>query len=183
MNKKVYTDIQIVQGCLENDRKFQEILYKRFFPECYYMCLRYTKDQDKAKLIVHDGLLKVYMKLNLYNGNGSLRSWIKRIVFNSLSDHFRKESKYLKLIVFDQKDEEFSSTQLENLYYEDLLKIVDHLDYIQREVFMLYAIDGYSHKEIGDIMHITEGNSKWHLFQARKKLKDVVNRQKLKNHA
>jgi RNA polymerase sigma-70 factor (ECF subfamily) len=183
MIKKVYTDSQIVEGCLKNDRKFQEILYKKFFPECYYMCLRYTKDQDIAKLIVHDGLLKVYMKLNLFQGSGSLRSWIKRIVFNALSDHFRKESKYLKLIVFEQKDEVHTSAQLDKLYYEDLVKLVDHLDYRQREVFMLYAIEGYSHKEIADIMHITEGNSKWHLYQARNKLKEMVNRQKLKNHA
>lgn len=183
MIKKVYTDQEIIQGCLKNDRIFQELLYRKYFPECFYMCLKYTKDRDVAKLIVHDGLLKVYQKLDRYQASGSLRSWIKRIVFNTLSDYFRKESKYLKLIVFDQKEEMKPNNSLDQLYYDDLVRLLDKLDYLQKEVFILFAVEGYSHKEIGSMLDISESNSKWHLFQARKKLKEMVNRQKLKNHA
>ncbi len=149
-----------------------------------YMCLRYTKDPETAKLIVHDGFLKVFLNLDKFSGEGSLRSWIKRIVFNALSDHYRKESKYLKLFTFEEYDSVRENTVIDQLYYDDLLKLIDDLDYMAREVFILFTIEGYSHKEIGQQLNISEGNSKWHLHKAKNILKDKIREiSKIKNHA
>lgn len=146
--------------------------------------MRYTRDTEVAKMIVHDGLLKVYMNLDKFSGEGSLKSWIKRIVFNSLSDHYRKESRYLKLFTFEEHDVARHDTPLDSLYFDDLLRLIEDLDYVAREVFILFTIEGYSHKEIGEQLNISEGNSKWHLHKAKNILKEKIRElSKIKNHA
>ncbi len=183
-NIQKYSDAEIIRGCMDNDRKFQEILYKKYFRDCIYLCLRYTNDMDRAKMIVNDGLLKVFINISKYSGKGSLRAWIKRIVFNAMSDHFRKDSKYLKFILFEEVEKSESNEIIQDLYCDDIMKVVDELDDITREVFVNYAIEGYSHKEIGNLLDISEGNSKWHLHKARKILKKkLLVAAKVQNHA
>ena len=146
--------------------------------------MRYTQDEDRAIMIVNDGFLTVFKKLDKYSGKGSLKAWIRRIVFNALSDHFRKENRYLKFIIFEEKDEVKTETALDNIYYEELLSMVDTLQETTRIVFTKYAIEGYSHKEIAAYLDMSEGNSKWHLHKARTKLKEMINRKtKERNHA
>ncbi len=147
------------------------------------MCYRYTSDQDKAMIIVNDGFLKVFKKLNTYQGKGSFEGWIRRIVFNALSDYFKKENRYLKFLILEEKDKPQLSTNSDNLYYEDLLSMIDQLPYASSEVFKLYAIEGYSHKEIAQKLSISDGTSKWHLSEARKKLKELINRNLSINYA
>lgn len=165
---------KIIAGCVQNDRKSQELLYRQFFPTMMSMCMRYMGDKDKAAAIVNDGLLKVFLKIDQYGHKGSFEGWIRRIVFRSLSDAVRKDSNYLKFMVFDEYEVSNNESILSKLYEEDILKLIDLIPAASGEVFILFAISGYSHKEIAEKKGISVGTSKWHLSEARKKLQALI---------
>jgi len=164
----------IIQGCISNDRKSQEQLYRHFFPTMMSMCMRYMSDREKAAEIVNDGLLKVFSKIEQYQHRGSFEGWIRRIVFRSLSDTMRKDSNYLKFMVFDEFELSSNHTVLDKLYEEDILKLLSRLPRASRDVFVLFTIQCYSHKEIAEQKGISIGTSKWHLSEARKKLQKLI---------
>lgn len=174
LKKKQYSERELVEGCLKNDRKTQEVLYRKHFSVMMNMCMRYTKDRDQAMEIVNDGFLKVFKKIDKFSFKGSLEGWIRRLVFHSLSDYFKKNSKYLQFLVFEERETAYQSTQLERMYVEDILKMVEYLPPASKRVFQLYAIDGYTHVEISKNIGISVGTSKWHLASARTKLKQVL---------
>ena len=164
----------IIEGCIKNDRKSQEILYKEYFPSMINMCMRYVHDKDRAAEIVNDGFLKVFSKISQFENRGSLEGWIRRIVFHSMSDNIKKNANYLKFMVFDDHDRKVSQNVLDRLYEEDIMKLVELVPPASGEVFILYAIEGFSHKEIAERKGISIGTSKWHLSEARKKLKTLI---------
>lgn len=177
------TDEDLVKGCVENDRKSQEQLYRRYFASMMSMCLRHTEDREEAMTIVNNGFLRVFKKIHLYSFKGSLEGWIRRLVWHSLADYFRDEKKYLHFLVFEERDAISSGSPAQHLYFEDLLKMVETLPPASREVFRLYAIEGFSHAEIGLQLGISDGTSKWHLSMARQKLKQMIYQQEIKQHA
>jgi RNA polymerase sigma-70 factor (ECF subfamily) len=138
------------------------------------MVRRYTTDEDRVISILNDGFLRVFEKIDSFRFQGSFEGWVRRLVFHSISDHFRKESKYLKTIVFESEDRDIQGTILPELYIEDILKMVESLPTATKQVFKLYALEGFPHKEIGQMLSISEGTSKWHLSEARKKLKAIL---------
>lgn len=140
------------------------------------MCMRYTRDRDRAVAIVNDGFVKVFKKIHQFEHKGSLEGWIRRIVFHSMSDAIKKEAKYLKFMVFEDYDSISSKTALDNLYEEDILKMIEQLPAASADIFILFAVQGYSHKEIAEIKDISVGTSKWHVSDARKKLKEIISR-------
>ena len=103
--KKTYTDEELVSGCAANDRKAQEALYRRFFPEMMRMCRRYASDEDTAIGIVNNGMMRVFKKIHLYEHRGSLEGWIRRLVYHSMADFFRENARYLNLLVLDEHSE------------------------------------------------------------------------------
>jgi len=169
-----YTERELVEGCVRNDRHCQEFLYRQYFESMMRMCLRYTHDRDLAMEIVNTGLLRVYKKLHTFQFKGSLEGWIRKLVFHSLSDHFKRKEKKVFFLEIEDRDVPVAENVLNKLYLEDILKLVDQLPNATREVFVLYAIDGYTHVEIGKMLGISEGTSKWHLSNARKKLKLLI---------
>lgn len=130
-------------------------------------------------------MLRVFMNIKQYDGRGSFEGWVRRIVFRSLSNHFRKDAKYLKVIFLEEKDKStYASDALSELYYEDLMSLVDSLPEMMKKVFERYAILGMSHKEIGQELNISDGTSKWHLSKAREKLREKLNnKNRMVNHA
>lgn len=173
--KRTYTDQELVQGCAKNDRKHQEFLYRKYFDKMMHMCLRYTEDKDIAMQIVNNGFLRAFKKIEQFSFKGSLEGWIRKIVYHSLSDYYKKHSKYLQFLVFEEKEEAIPETALSNMYAEDILKLVNKLPPATKMVFQLYAIEGYPHKEIAAQLNISIGTSKWHLSTARKTLKQLIN--------
>lgn len=174
---------EIVAGCVRNERKYQEILYRRHFPAMIQMCLRYTNgDKERALEILNDGFLRVFKKIETFEFKGSLEGWIRRLVFHAISDYFRQNQKYLDSIVFSEVLPEPNAVPnvrdteggLSGLYYDDLIKTIDILPPATREVFRLYAIEGFSHAEIGEQLHISVGTSKWHLSMAREQLRKLL---------
>jgi RNA polymerase sigma factor (sigma-70 family) len=172
--KKQYNDQELVHGCTLNDRRAQEALYRRFYPEMMRMCMRYTRDEECAMEIINNGFLRVYKKIHTFAFKGSLEGWVRRLVYHSVADYFRENSKYMHFLVFEDHDEAVADTSNDQFYEEDILQVVRTLPPVSQEVFRLYAIDGYSHAEIADRLQMSEGTSKWHLSTARAKLREKL---------
>ncbi|RMG78547.1 MAG: RNA polymerase sigma factor [Bacteroidetes bacterium] len=172
--RKKYTDEELVEGCVANDRFFQEQLYRKYFASMMSMVMRYTRDREEAMSIVNNGFLRVYKKIHLYGFKGSLEGWIRRLVFHSLSDYFKKANQKIRFLELFEPDASQRNNGLSNLYLEDLMTMVDQLPPATKEVFILYAIEGYTHVEIAQNLGISDGTSKWHLSTARKKLREWI---------
>lgn len=172
--KKKYTEEEMVAGCVANDRRAQEELYKRFFPEMMRMCMRHTKDENKAIEIVNIGFLRVFKKLHTFAFKGSLEGWVRRLVYHSIADYFRDNARYTHFLVFEEKDEQVPEQSHARFYEQDILTEVGKLPRMSQEVFRLYAIEGYNHAEISAALGISEGTSKWHLSTARQKLREQL---------
>lgn len=173
----------LVEGCIRNERSSQEQFYRQFFPTMMRMVLRYTQDKEEAMTIVNNGFLRVFKKLDTYSYKGSLEGWVRRLVFHSLSDYFRlKKNKPMHFLELADRDQPVANEVYANLYFEDLVKLIDHLPPATAEVFNLYAIEGYSHAEIADRLMISVGTSKWHLSNARQKLQALLKKRNKQYH-
>jgi len=165
----------IVEGCKQNDRKCQESLYKAHFSSMMNMCMRYIRDKDKSVAIVNDGFLKVFKKIDQFEFKGSLEGWIRRIVFRCMSDAIKKEANYVKFMVFEEyENHKTNISGIDKLYEEDILKMIDTLPAASAEVFVLFTIQGYSHKEIAHKKNISVGTSKWHVSDSKRRLQELI---------
>ncbi len=181
--QKAYTEEELVKGCVANDRFWQEQFYRRFFPAMMEMCLRRTDDRDEAMSIVNNGFMRVFKKIHLYSFKGSLEGWVRRLVWHSLADYFRDQQKYIHFLVFEERDEPVQASPTSQLFAEDILRMVETLPPASAEVFKLYAIEGFSHAEIGEQLGISDGTSKWHLATARQKLKQLIHQHDFRSYA
>lgn len=165
----------IIKGCLSGKRKSQEQLFNLFSDEMYGVCLYYSKDYTEAEDTLHEGFMKVFQKISQFQGKGSLAGWIKRIMINTALEKYRKQTQLYAI-----GDEINSELDIEperitdNLAVQDLLNLVRELSPKYKMVFNLYAIDGYSHKEISEMLGISEGTSKSNLARARNILQEKV---------
>ena len=149
-----------------------------FSDKMYGLCLRYSNDEDEAKDILQDGFIKVFLNLKQFNNKGSFEGWIRRIIVNTALERFRDKN-YLFAISMENSYETGGGEYdhiLSELSANDLLKLIQELSPQYRMVFSLYAIEGYSHKEISKKLNIKEGTSKSNLSRAREILKEKVNK-------
>lgn len=167
---------RLIEGCIQNDRSAQEAMYKRYYGKMMSLCRRYVKDRDEALSVLNLGFLKVFKSISGYSFSGSFDGWMHRIVYHSIIDQLRVKMKEMK--TGDIEEAEIRDAQtisgLDNLYVEDLYKLLDALPESTRVVFNLFAVEGYKHEEIADLLGISAGTSKWHVNQARTQLKDLI---------
>ena len=167
---------RIWEGCLKQERKQQELLYKLLAPRMLAACLRYAKDRDEAQDVMQEGFIKVFGNMHKFRGEGSLEGWIRRIMVYAAISRFRK----LKPMVLADELPEGVTVHLcyneTGLEAKELLHMIDQLPDSYRNVFNLYAIEGYSHQEIGETLGITELVSRTTLCRARGVLKDKLSR-------
>jgi RNA polymerase sigma factor (sigma-70 family) len=169
------SESDLIKGCLERDRKMQEILYQRFSSKMYAVCLRYCKNSDDAQDLLQEGFVKVFRNIEKFRGDGSFEGWIRRIFVNTSIEHFRKSVKnYAVSDTDDVSIEDPSLSALDNLAEKDIIKMIQELSPGYRQVFNMYVIEGYSHKDIADILGISEGTSKSQLARAKGILKKIV---------
>ena len=160
---------EVREGCCKNNRKSQEILYRHFFPIMERMVMRYTRDEDQIIDILNNGFLRVFQKINLFDNKGSFEGWVRRIIYHSVSDYFRKSSKDLKFLIYeDEFKKEPSQKSNHELYYQDLMQLVNNLPEKHMRVFHLFSIEGYGHKEVAKQLSIKESTCRWYLAEARK---------------
>ena len=137
--------------------------------------MKYTKDEDKALLILNDGFLKVFQKIGTFRSEGSLEGWIRRLIYHTLADFYKKENSYIRFIQFELPTEKPSqAAPADPLEFQDLISLLDRIPERSSAVFRLFAIEGYSHEEIGEMMNISTGTSKWHLSHARERLRSLI---------
>jgi RNA polymerase sigma factor (sigma-70 family) len=169
------TESDLLNGCLEGNRRMQEELYRRFSPRMYAVCLRYAGNAEEAEDILQEGFIKVFKKMDSFRGEGSFEGWIRRIFVNTAIEHFRRK-RYLQPVT--EKEENTiagkSLSALDGLAEKDILALVQELSPGYRTVFNMYVVEGYTHKEIGDMLGISEGTSKSQLSRAKVILQDMV---------
>lgn len=171
------TDLDLIwNACLAEDRKAQFKLYQLFSSKMFAVCLRYARDQDEAADILQTGFIKVFSKSHLFDHKGSLEGWIRRIMVNTAIEMHRKNKTNFLETLQEQHHSIPESQQRsdDNIHYKDLMQLVTKLPMGYKTVFNLYAIEGYSHKEIADMLIISEGNSKSQLSRARQWLKEKL---------
>lgn len=179
-----YTTDELIDGCRKGHRKMQEMLYKRYASKMLGVCMRYATDRMEAEDMLQNGFVKVFKKLDDFRGDGSFEGWIRRIMVHSSIEYYRKNHKMLQMVDIETSGEEQSVDPVaaSNLGVQDLLAIIQQLPPGYKMVFNMYAIEGYSHKEIADILSITEGASKSQLSRARAILKEQISKMEGKRY-
>ncbi len=174
-------DEQLIKGCKEKNANAQKHLYDRFAKKMMGVCLRYSDCEEEAQDLLQDGFIKVFERIESYAGSGSLEGWIKKVMVNTALDNFRKkkherfqvelESEMNLIAVHEEAHDQLSA--------KELLKIIQKLPAGYRTVFNLYVIEGYSHKEIGEMLGITESTSKSQFSRARLQLQKTIQLEKI----
>jgi RNA polymerase sigma-70 factor (ECF subfamily) len=168
--------MELITGCISGDRRAQELLYKQFYGPMSTICLRYTRNQEDAIEVLHNGFLKVYKNIHTYDATkASLYTWIRTIVVNSAIDFIRQRGKFNNHIELEKAEEPaIDADAVQRMSSRELLKLVQQLTPATQGVFNLYVIEGYNHREIANLLGISEGTSKWHLSEARKQLQKLL---------
>ncbi|HWH62512.1 MAG TPA: RNA polymerase sigma factor [Ginsengibacter sp.] len=176
----ILSETDLIKGCIDGNRQMQELLYKKFSPKMYGVCLRYSGNVDDANDLLQEGFIKVFKNLQKFRGEGSFEGWMRRIFVNTSIEHFRKKVKLYNVSeVQENTIEDISLNILDTLAEKDLIAIVNELSPGYKTVFNMHVIEGYSHKEIADMLGITEGTSKSQLARAKGVLKKSI--EKLSN--
>lgn len=174
-------DIQIIiEGCKKEDRRSQEQLYRNYYRAMMNLCLRYTKNERDALEALNTGFYKVYKNIHRFDvAKASLYTWIRTIIINSCLDLIKKTNKTLSGAgeLEQAANVHVPPAAISRMSAQDILLLVRQLPPATQAVFNLYVVEGYNHVEIASIAGISEGTSKWHLSEARKKLQALINEQ------
>lgn len=165
---------ELVKHCKKGDSKAQEALYRFFAPKLFALSLKYCRNYQEAQDNLQETFITIFDKIGQYENKGSFEGWLKRITINSALQRYRKQKVFG--IIDEQQIEHQEGVEVANeeLSLDFLLKLIQELPDRYRLVFNLYVLDGYSHKEIAEMLHISVGTSKSNLARARKKLKKRI---------
>jgi RNA polymerase sigma factor (sigma-70 family) len=174
-DNQIIPEHDLIAGCLNGDPRMQEALYRRFSSKMYTVCLRYAAQSEDASDILQDGFVKVYRNLEKYRGDGSFEGWMRRIFVNTAIEHFRKQ--HSVMAVTEQQEAALTDghwNAFDHLAAKDILNLIRTLAPGYRQVFNLYAVEGYSHREISEMLGISEGTSKSQLARAKAILQEKI---------
>lgn len=177
VKKESYTDNEIIAGCVNGKRHFQEILYRKYARKMYGICLGYAGQRPLAQDMLQEAFIKVFQKINQFSGTGSLEGWIRRTVTNTTIDLLGKNPSGHDMITAEMVfapgtiNENTAISQLET---KDILEHIARLPEGARTIFNLYALEGMSHQEIADRLNISTGTSKSQYSRARYLLQQWV---------
>lgn len=171
----------ILKRCINNERKAQFLLYKSCYSTLLSVCLRYEKNREDADFLLNKGFMKILTKIESFKNDRPFEAWIRRIMINTIIDEYRRTNKENSILQFrdiqgdglDSRWVDYNAADLE-FEAEELLNMVQQLPPESRKVFNLYTIEGYAHKEIAEMLGISDGTSKWHVSFARKKLREMI---------
>lgn len=184
--KHLVTEQDIISACIDNDPRAQKILFENYAPKMLGVCARYCSNMEDAKDALHEGFMKVFKRIDKFKGNSALETWITRLMINTAIDQFKKSIKY---VAYDNEESVLAHNDDDNSYQisveedeeeiklDDLYQVINQLPDGYRVVFNLYAIEGYTHKEISAQLNISAGTSKSQLARARTLLKKLMKEQ------
>lgn len=174
-------DIQqkLINDCICRDRKAEYELYRLTYPYLMSICIRYTRNKDKATEVLNLGFLRILTQLEKYRTEVPFKAWIRRVMINTLINEFKKEKVHYGHMeyveeYYDNGQHASLNDAVRKIDAEEIYGFIASLPAASQQVFNLYYIDGYKHKEIAGMLNITEGTSKWHLNAAREKLKELL---------
>jgi len=172
---QIFSESDLLNGCWQGDRKMQLELYNRFAPKMFGVCLRYASNAEEAEDILQEGFIKIFNKIRSYRSEGSFEGWIRRIFVNTAIEHLRKKT-YLQPITEIEENtvEAKYLSVLDNLAEKDIIQLIQQLSPGYRTVFNMYVVEGYTHKQIGEILGISEGTSKSQLSRAKLILQELI---------
>ncbi|MBR2162324.1 MAG: sigma-70 family RNA polymerase sigma factor [Bacteroidales bacterium] len=162
-------DLKLIESCIKGDRASQKVLYDRLAPRMFPVCIRYVGDRTLAEDILQDGFITLFTHLDSYKGEGSFEGWARKIFVTTALMSLRKKD---ALKMSDELDAARGikaevTTQIQSIGYKELMGLITTLPPGFRTVFNMYAIEGYSHKEIGEMLGISETTSRTQLSRAR----------------
>jgi RNA polymerase sigma factor (sigma-70 family) len=170
-----FSESSLIENCINGNRKSQKQLYDMYSPKMFSVCLRYSKNQMDAEDVLQDGFVKLFNNLHRFRGEGSFDGWVRRIFVNTAIEHIRRKNlnttcgEGLENSIVDKQQ-----NALDNLYEKDLIRTSMTLSEGYRTVFNLYAVEGYSHKEIASQLGITESTSKSQFSRAKALLRNII---------
>ncbi|MEJ6616058.1 MAG: RNA polymerase sigma factor [Crocinitomicaceae bacterium] len=173
---------QIISGCLDNNRRSQEKLFKLYYGKMLSICMRYSTDRDSAEEVLQEGFIKIFDKLDAYDFKGSFEGWMRRIMVNTAIDSIRKSKKDP---ILTDNDEDFKlgaanpmieseELELSGIKAEIAMEAINELSPAYKAVFSLYVFEDYKHKEIAEILGISEGTSKSNFAKAKMNLQKIL---------
>jgi RNA polymerase sigma factor (sigma-70 family) len=167
----------LIKECIAQSRSAQKKLYDHYSPEVYGIIKKFVHNNEQvAKETLNDAFFKIFRDLHQYSFQGSFKGWMRSIVVNTIADNLRKKIKYDQQHTEIQPEDAYiNSEPVENLSHKELLKLIETLPEAQREVFNLFVFENYSHKEISKLLNINQNNCRWHLNDARRRLKEKIN--------
>ncbi len=172
-------ETEIITACLQRDERAEYELYRLTHSYLMTICLRYSTDREEAREMLNLGFFKILTNLRKYQLETSFKSWIHKVMVNTLIDEYRKKKvhhehmKYVEDYEAIEEDTEVNSA-IVKMDVEQIHALIVKLPPVSRKVFNMYAIDGFSHKEIANLLGITEGTSRWHLNFSRQKLQEMI---------
>jgi RNA polymerase sigma factor (sigma-70 family) len=182
--KQMTIQPELIQSCIKGDRRAEYQLFKLTFSYLMSICIRYTRNEDRAREVLNIGFFKILSNLNKFEINSPFKPWIRRIMINTLINEYNKEQIHQKNILYVEsyiETEDYSELNecLSRSNAEEIFDFIARLAPASRQVFNLYFIDGYKHKEIAELLGISEGTSKWHLNAAKEKLKEMLSKNEM----
>ena len=167
----------LIKDCIAQSRSAQKKLYDLYAPGAFGVIKRYMYNNDAiAQELLNDCFYKIFTKLEQYSFEGAFEGWIRRIVVNTVTDHLRKNIKDDQAHKEVQPEDVYiNSDSLEKISHKELLKTINTLPDVQRTIFNLFVFENYSHKEIAALLNLSENNCRWHLNDARRRLKEKLN--------
>jgi RNA polymerase sigma-70 factor (ECF subfamily) len=174
IENKMSDERELIDGCRKGDRTFQRMLYDRFSKKMMVVCLRYSKSTPEAEDILQEGFVKVFQGLEGFRQDARLETWMTRIMVNTALNHHRKKLYLYPMVDVEDIDIPQSEVSLSGIHFTQLLEMIQALPQGCQVVFNLFAIEGYSHKEIAELLSISEGTSKSQYARARSLLQSQL---------
>lgn len=167
---------QLIEDCLRNDRNAQRKLYNAYAGNMLVVCLRYVQNQAEAEDILQEGFIKVFQNLDKFRAESTLGSWIKRIMINTAINQIRSQKHFQEMDdVQEYKNQVFDNqSSIEAIHFQELIEMIQELPKGCRTVFNLFAVEGFKHHEIAQMLNITKGTSKSQYSRAKAILQGML---------
>lgn len=173
---RTQTSIDLIEGCKRNDRRSQQAIYQQYCGALLSVCLSYTKDEENAVEVLQDGFLKIFQQIHTFDSSkASIYTWMRTIMVRTAIDALRRGAKQpAEVELKEVYDPPVGAEVVERMSADEILFLLKQLAPTTRAVFQLYVQEGYNHREIGELLNISDGTSKWHLSEARKYLSNSL---------
>jgi RNA polymerase sigma factor (sigma-70 family) len=168
----------IISGCKAGDHSAFETLYKTYYRLLLGVALRYTRTRPEAEDILQDAFIKIFQSVSSYKNTGSFEGWMRRVVQNTAINYYRSSMRFHLYVDVSEKEDSLNDDSMEAILSaldaKDILTILNRMPEGYRMVINLFYIDGYSHREISEMLNISQGTSKSQLFKAKQYLKELL---------